>query len=264
MHSLTLKLNRVPLSKIMLVLSMVLAIKACAPISRSYEHQSILVQTYTYTFINIHYVEVGGKTLLFDTGNAGDAEKIEKHFKKRGLDLNDVDYLVITHGHPDHAGNAHYFKEKYGMQVIAGKGETELIASGGDDKNLCPRGFNGWIIKNVFGLRSYKPFQPDILVDGTFDLAEIGLQGKIIEVTSHTPGSIVTFIGDKAFTGDLIGGRILNGDKPTYHAFMCDLEKNMQDIELIAAEPGIKEWYSGHFGPMSIEDVKRFIEKNTN
>ena len=264
MHPLTLKLNAVSLGTTMLVSLIVLISQACAPKLRNYEHGSITVQTYTYTFINIHYVKVRGKNLLFDTGNAGDAEKIEKHFAKRGLDLNDVDYLIITHGHADHAGNARYFKEKYGMQVIAGKGETELIASGGDDKNLCPRGFNGWMVKNIFGLRNYEPFQPDILVDGTFDLAEIGLQGKIIEVTSHTPGSIVTFIGDKAFTGDLIGGRILNGDKPTYHAFMCDLEKNMQDIELIAAEPGIKEWYSGHFGPMSIEDVKRFIEKNTN
>ena len=226
MHPQTQKCNTALFRRSLVAAIIIFVSAACAPKPRNHEQGSISVQTYAYTFINIHYVKVGGKTLLFDTGNAGDAEKIEKHFEKRELDLKEVDYLIITHGHADHAGNARYFKEKYGMQVIAGKGETELIASGGDDKNLCPRGFNGWMVKNILRLRNYEPFQPDILVDGMFDLAEIGLRGKIIEVTSHTPGSIVTFIGDKAFTGDLIGGKVLNGDRPTYHTFMCDLEKN--------------------------------------
>lgn len=115
----------------------------CSSKIRNYEPtKDFNVSTYTAPgFINIHYVQFDGKTLLFDSGNVGDGEKIARYFEEQGFDLAEVDYLIITHGHADHAGNAHYFKEKYGMQIITGAGEAEIIASGGEDPNLCPRGF---------------------------------------------------------------------------------------------------------------------------
>ena len=225
------------------------------------------IQVYSYhsgSLINIHYVTVAGKVLLFDSGNVGNAQKIERHFRREGLDLATVDYLVITHGHADHAGNAHYFQQKYGMKVIAGSAEADLIAAGGEDDHLCPRGFNGWLVDRTIGGRVYKPFVPDIQVDGALDLSTIGLAGEIVEVPGHTPGSIVTFLGDKAFVGDLIRGKLFNHDQPEYHIFMCDLEDNRRDILTVAAQPGIQQWYLGHLGPLSIEAVNAFIAQETN
>ena len=113
---------------------------ACAPKLQQFEaEENFNIYTYSKSFINIHYVEVGDKTLLIDCGNVGDSAKIENYFSKQGLDLADVDFLIITHGHADHVGNAQYFKEKYGMQIIAGAAEQEMIHNHGDDPELCLR-----------------------------------------------------------------------------------------------------------------------------
>lgn len=229
------------------------------------DQDSIRVHSYrSGSYINIHYVTVAGKVLLFDSGNVGNAREIEQHFRREGLDLAAVDYLVITHGHADYAGNAHYFQEEYGMKIIVGSAEADLIAASGEDESLCPRGFNGWLVNRTIGGRVYEPFVPDIQVDSILDLSTIGLAGKIVEVPGHTPGSIVTFLGDKAFVGDLIRGKVFNHDRPDYHIFMCDLEDNRQDIITVATQSGIQQWYLGHLGPLSIEAVNTFIAQETN
>ena len=150
------------------------------------------------------------------------------------------------------------------MKLIAGAGESEIISAGGHDKDLCPRGFQGWLVKQLVVGPTYRPFHPDIVVDGVLDLEEFGVDGKIVETPGHTPGSITTFIGDVAFVGDLIRGKPTNKDKPTYHIFMCDLEDNLRNIKTIGNEPGIRQWYLGHLGPLAIEDVRAFIEKKEN
>ncbi len=235
---------------------------ACSTkLTQSEDSAALSIHTYSKSFINIHYVKTDGKTLLIDCGNVGDSAKIEKYFAEEGLALSEVDYLILTHAHTDHAGNARYFQERYCMEIIAGAGELKMIQENGHDPDLCPRGFNGWLISNTLGGRYYRPFEPDILVEDQFDLSQIGVDGKIVVTPGHTPGSLTTFIKDKAFVGDLITARPLNQDKPEYHTFMCDLEDNLKDIEMVASEEGIEEWYLGHMGPLAIEDVKKFIEK---
>lgn len=244
------------------VLGCVLLFSACSSSLRLHESSTDLkIHTYTRAFINIHYVETGKKTLLIDCGNVDDSAKIETYFKKKDLDLSKVDYLIITHGHADHAGNAQYFKEKYGMKIIVGAAEQQIIADHGDDPDICPRGFNGWLISKTLGGRFYRPFEPDIVVEDTYDLSQLGIDGKIVTTPGHTPGSITTFIKNKAFTGDLITAKPFNKGKPSYHTFMCDLEDNLKDIQQIANEPGIEEWYLGHLGPLQVIDVKKFVQK---
>ena len=124
----------------------IVGFQSCSQKSRTYTKDGIKVTTYTSPqFANIHYVQVEDLTIMFDSGDVGDSTKIEKFFAKKELSLAEVDYLIIAHGHADHGGNAQYFKEKYNMKIIAGAGKEELIATGGVDKDLCPRGFQSWI-----------------------------------------------------------------------------------------------------------------------
>lgn len=44
--------------------------------------------------------------LLFDTGWAGTFTKLCKALGEKGMKLQDIDYLVISHFHPDHMGLA--------------------------------------------------------------------------------------------------------------------------------------------------------------
>ncbi len=47
------------------------------------------------------YLECGGKKILFDTGYSG---QFYKNAGKMGIDLLDLDYVVLSHGHIDHTG----------------------------------------------------------------------------------------------------------------------------------------------------------------
>lgn len=47
------------------------------------------------------YIEVDGKKILFDTGQSG---KFIDNAAKLDVDLKDLDYVIISHGHYDHSG----------------------------------------------------------------------------------------------------------------------------------------------------------------
>ena len=51
-------------------------------------------------------IEVAGKRILFDTGN--DSEIFAANVKAKGVDLTNLDFVVLSHRHSDHmAGLSH-------------------------------------------------------------------------------------------------------------------------------------------------------------
>lgn len=54
------------------------------------------------------YVELNGKKVLFDTGAS---ERFIQNARKLGIDLSQVEILVISHGHYDHTGGIEAFME---------------------------------------------------------------------------------------------------------------------------------------------------------
>src|SRR6516225_7662394 len=51
-------------------------------------------------------VEYGGKRILFDTGN--NAKIFEHNVKALGVDLQNLDFVVMSHRHGDHMGGLAY------------------------------------------------------------------------------------------------------------------------------------------------------------
>lgn len=54
------------------------------------------------------YIEAGGKKMLFDMGQS---ELFAENAEKTGIDLSDVDFAVVSHGHYDHGGGLEKFLE---------------------------------------------------------------------------------------------------------------------------------------------------------
>lgn len=82
---------------------------------RNYEI-SVLLEGYSYeekdgryrangscTLIN------GAKKIIVDTGSPHDREKIIKSLANYGINPNEIDHVVCTHGHSDHVGNLNLF-----------------------------------------------------------------------------------------------------------------------------------------------------------
>lgn len=53
-------------------------------------------------------IEIGGKRILFDTGN--DAAMFERNVRRLGIDLRRLDFVVISHRHGDHTAGLHYLR----------------------------------------------------------------------------------------------------------------------------------------------------------
>lgn len=51
-------------------------------------------------------VDTGGHRLLFDTGSS---DLFMRNARILGIDLKEVDFLVLSHGHRDHTGGLHHF-----------------------------------------------------------------------------------------------------------------------------------------------------------
>lgn len=64
---------------------------------------------------NCYYVEANGKKLLFDAGIT--ASMAARRLQEHGRDIRDVDALIISHDHGDHARHAGVFSRKYRMPV---------------------------------------------------------------------------------------------------------------------------------------------------
>ena len=210
---------------------------------------------------NIYLVKTPRHYLMIDSGNPDKAEKLLTDIQKIGINPSDIDYLILTHAHPDHAGNTRHFQEKYGTKVIAGLGEEDLIKNKGEDINLCPTGFLGRIIQKTVAQKRYKPFVPDLTIGDSFNLKELGIQGTIFPIPGHTKGSLVISIGNAVFVGDIIRGKALQNKKPARHIFVCDFDQDLMNIETVAKIKGIQTWFPGHGGPLNQNDVLRFIHK---
>lgn len=72
-----------------------------------------------YSSTNTYLVQGSKATLLFDTGWAGTLPAFFKALGEKDLKVQDIDYILISHFHPDHMGIA---------QQIADMGATIVIA----------------------------------------------------------------------------------------------------------------------------------------
>ena len=55
------------------------------------------------------YIEACGKKFLFDTGQS---KLFAQNAKALGIDLSDIDFAVLSHGHYDHGGGLYWFLKK--------------------------------------------------------------------------------------------------------------------------------------------------------
>jgi len=158
---------------------------------------------------NVFLLTNGKQHILIDTSPKSKWEKLVKRLDD--LDIRHIDYLILTHTHFDHAGNAHSIKQKYNSKVIVHREEAAYLTSG---DNIVPNGTFAITrtLVRLFAERilqgcRYEPCQYDILVDSSFDLATFGFNATIIHTPGHTIGSMSVVVDNEvAVVGDAVFG----------------------------------------------------------
>jgi len=71
--------------------------------------------------------------VLIDGGVPQDAALIEANIRALGIELRDIQWILNSHAHCDHAGGIAQLARDTGAQVIAGAADAALLARGGHD-----------------------------------------------------------------------------------------------------------------------------------
>jgi glyoxylase-like metal-dependent hydrolase (beta-lactamase superfamily II) len=150
--------------------------------------------------VNFYLLHGREGTVIIDTGIVpADIERAEKRMQLWDVPLEKIDYIMLTHSHYDHAGNAALLKKR-GATVVAGPGDAEGIER--SDLRTIPY---------AEGLK-VPPCKVDrVVTDGEL-VDACGYRFEVIHVPGHTDGSviyqlrlfdkIIWFSGDLFFTVD--------------------------------------------------------------
>lgn len=158
---------------------------------------------------NVFLLSNKEKDILIDTSPKFMWKRLQNRLRK--LNIDKIDYLILTHTHFDHAANSKQLKEKYGAKVIVHKNEEEYLLHG---DNVLVSGTNrisgiiaGLFVKLLTSFARYQPCNSDIITDSVFPLNDMGFNAYIMHTPGHSPGSISVVIDDEvALVGDTMFG----------------------------------------------------------
>jgi glyoxylase-like metal-dependent hydrolase (beta-lactamase superfamily II) len=130
------------------------------------------------------------KAAIVDPG--GDEDKILAEVEKMGLG---VEYIIATHGHPDHVCGIRKIQEATGAKIVMHAADALFFGK--------PE------VRDYFSMLGLEPSPPADIEVEEGDLITIGEENfKVLHTPGHTPGGICLYNPPDLITGDtlFVGG----------------------------------------------------------
>ncbi len=158
---------------------------------------------------NVFLLTNGIRNGIIDTGIARNWARLDNSIKS--LNINRIDYLILTHTHFDHAANAKRLRQDYGASVIVHKDEADFLSAGKNEMasgtNFILRLMTTLVARRILNALSYEPCEYDVTVDSGYDLTALGFNAYIMHTPGHTKGSVSVIVDDEiAVVGDAMFG----------------------------------------------------------
>jgi glyoxylase-like metal-dependent hydrolase (beta-lactamase superfamily II) len=164
--------------------------------------------------VNSFLIQSGGKNILVDTGFGTlrpDASELAKHLSARGLSLDDIDLVLLTHMHSDHIGGLLKNKKRAlpKARIMVSKPELEYWLGLAETNETND---NAALVKVVV-----REYGQDILPP--FALGASLLPGiSSVDASGHTPGHSVFLVESEGksllMLGDLLHAAALQFPLP--------------------------------------------------
>ena len=212
-------------------------------------------------FSNSVLIVNGSNSIIIDTGVRGNLHHFKTLFKQFRLNAGDIKLIILTHTHYDHTGNLKSLAELTGAKVLVHKNEFENLKNGFIP---IPKGLGNYtrFISNIGRIvypkyASPKPFVADLINKNEYDLAEFGIDGKILSTPGHTAGSQSVIIGKKLISGDTF----IHMPNGVIFPHFCDDPKTLLATWQKLFDLGIEEIYPGHGKPFAVEKALMEFER---
>lgn len=181
------------------------------------------------------YLVMGDQVCLLDTGAAGYHQGVLDALTGLGKSVEEINWVVNTHEHPDHIGGNAFFQEAARPRFACHSAAVRWI----EDLDLQ---FKERPIHAFYTVAGDKPVQiTDRLEDG--DTIELGggVTLEVIWTPGHSPGSIALFCPQEGalITADTVPP---TGALPLY----ADADQVRASLRRLAAIPGVKKLYTSH------------------
>lgn len=178
--------------------------------------------------------ETSNNGIIIDPGDA--PQEILYYIQQSKLN---IDYILLTHGHPDHCHALKEIKDITRAKIAIHKNDVKLL----HDRTL------GLLL----GLGYHELPDPDILLVEGDNISLGNTRFKILHTPGHTPGSICIYGGGIVFTGDtLFNSGIGRTDLPGGNSY--DIINSIRDKLLKLPDEIIV--YPGH-GPITSIGTER-------
>lgn len=214
---------------------------------------------------NAYLVSYEGSVILIDAGCERKIHNLKLALKQNALGMSDINLIIVTHSHYDHVGCLAEIKEKSGAKVLAHIDEAEYLKKGHTpfpEGTMLPfklisktgnRFFSGG---RKFG--KFTPVEPDIVIEGEYDISKPELSVKIIHTPGHTSGSVCVIINNESA---IVGDTLFNVIPGTvYPPFANNATKLIKSWERLL-DTGCSIFYPGHGKPFSREKFRKCFEK---
>jgi glyoxylase-like metal-dependent hydrolase (beta-lactamase superfamily II) len=228
--------------------------------------QIIRVPILPFEMLNAFIVRKGSRAILVDAGVPGCHTKFEKVLRKHDLGIEDVELIVVTHAHIDHAGEAVKLRELCDAPILGHRGDLHHYE--GEKLRMCPTGLFGRLfLKTGVPLQRYRAFTPDILLrdNEQLSLASFGLTGQVCSTPGHTAGTVSValdtgdaLVGDLVSSGILLGGILMKGraKRPPYEDNPHEVALELQKL----VDAGQQRFYVGHGRVLPATEVARHAQ----
>ena len=209
------------------------------------------------------YLIKGEGVIMIDGGAPGRIDRFEKGIARIPIEPEEIQLIVITHGHIDHIGSARDIKKITGAQIAMHQRDMDCLERGA---KLVPPGVNTWgrvLIKMLTPLltRVHIPItEVDLILgDEGLSLREYGIPGKIIHTPGHSMGSVSVILETgEVFVGDLAMNKFPLGLGPGLPIFAEDIQKVKESWRLLLEE-GAKMVFPAHGKPFPADSLLKAL-----
>ena len=163
-------------------------------------------------YTNWYLIEEGGRVTVLDAGLPADWRDFHSTLSGLGYSAADVDAVLITHHHRDHAGNAEQLRA-LGARVFSHPADAAYLRGEKQrsDRRIVRYIWRPWYARYMLSyvvkgkiLRTPSVAELDQLGDG--EVVDVPGSPQVIHAPGHTAGSCVLLLADQSllFTGDAL------------------------------------------------------------